>query len=276
MSFALGVLQIITITWFVFLIIPKKFFALIISCVMLSFISLRPAGVELWYQYFFINMNIFFFISLTYYLRSRNPYFFIISFFLILLSPTLYLAGFLNVLSYSGTLLLLLILDPPKLNIRNTSIILMCTLGMTLFFIYYTWIPFFEVTPFSMIAGVQGGNYSYKIREFIFEIIMFPYTLLTYGTNLTHGKTFFNHSEYFEQNTSYRIACILLSFYHVLIIIFVSTTIKVLLNSRSQLLEKKIYKFRKILRELRSLTIEKKYLFYSYFFLFSPTHYHHF
>lgn len=125
----------------------------------LASVVLRAASVELWNQWLFITINALFVALLARELRKHHPLHYVALAWLILLSPTLYLAGLLNGLLFAAALLVLLVQRAERIQWRSRSTL--ACLGViavsVVASIWITWLPFLRTLPLSKLTALQSA-----------------------------------------------------------------------------------------------------------------------
>ena len=148
----------------------------------LASVVLRAASVELWNQWLFITINALFVALLARELRKHHPRHYVAMAWLILLSPTLYLAGLLNGLLFAAALLVLLTqrFDRIQWRSRSTRACLAAIALSAAISVWVTWLPFLRTLPLSKLTALQSAPLEQRAkiawqaieqtRHWIFEV----------------------------------------------------------------------------------------------------------
>jgi hypothetical protein len=188
----LGVLQAGLLVWVCWLVADEtRLFLLVVGPVLAS-IVLRSASVELVLQWTLILVNLLCFGGILVYLRRPTPWVLPLFTAVILLAPSIYLAGALNAVLYALVVLVVLVAKPASLPRHGWLAPIMASLGIALLSIWLTWLPFFQevglagVRRASEYAGLTGMERLGAAAE---AIIRFPiWSLAQYGEYGTiHG-----------------------------------------------------------------------------------------
>jgi len=187
-SFLLGVVQIILLV-----LVGWKSFAgdwqyiLFATIPSLASVILRSTSVEFWNQYTITLINVFFLFWALRYLENRSLWNIPPIIVLILLAPSLYLAGIVNAIVIA--LLTVGIMAYKRPTLDNIGAVLVVTIMLVLLSVFLTWLPYFQNINLNQIT-----NYN-KTR--LGPVIMFQavwesfFGLPIYGTMQWADRTTF-------------------------------------------------------------------------------------
>lgn len=122
----------------------------------LTSIILRSSSVEFWNQYVITLVNIFFIYWAVKYLQDRSLWNLLAITALILLAPSLYLAGIVNALAMTVITLGLVILVRPRMD--GFAVPVLSTIVIIILSGVLTWIPYFQNVPFEQIANYNKST----------------------------------------------------------------------------------------------------------------------
>ena len=157
-SIVLGVTQVILIAlvgWQAFK--EKREYVLVAIIPVLSSVILRSTSVEFWNQYTSTLVNLFFLFWALKYLENRSLWNILPITILIVLAPSLYLAGIVNAIVMTILTVGMLIYQRPKW--VNVFPVLMVTIAVILLSIFITWLPYLHAVDLEQLT-----NYNNKTR----------------------------------------------------------------------------------------------------------------
>ena len=151
-SFALGFVQIILVSLAGWMSFRRNWQYILLSIVpSLCSVVLRSSSVEFWNQYVITLINIFFIYWAVRYLENRSLWNLPPIVALILLAPSLYLAGVVNAVAMTAIMVVIVLYSRPKMN--NLAPVLIVTLLLVSSSIILTWLPYFHVVGLEQITN---------------------------------------------------------------------------------------------------------------------------
>jgi hypothetical protein len=131
-----------------------------LAAVLFSAVQLRGTSVELWGQWLMVPLNLLFIATAAAYLRRPRQSLWIPLVALVLVAPSLYLAGIVNSIAYSA--IWLVIVARRRFRSRSANdhenvqwpVVAVATL-MIAASLAVTWVPYFRAVPWRRIAGAQ-------------------------------------------------------------------------------------------------------------------------
>jgi len=137
-----------------------------IAIVLLSSVLLRATSVEFWNQWILASVNLAFAISVVRYLRRPTAAWLPVWTLLAMLAPSLYLAGLVNGVVFTGVGVSLLLVHPPLSSPGTWRVAAAASLAIALVSTWITWIPYLRevgavgaaaATSVSLPGRILGG-----------------------------------------------------------------------------------------------------------------------
>ena len=194
----------------------RKYFLITI----LSFSTLLSASsIEYWNNWILISLNSLFFYFYIKYLNSKKIILIPILFIVATLPFGIYLAGFVNSITFC--LLILYQVLETKEFVRSRFLYQKCAFLFACFFLYilYVWIPFLNNVSINQLTGFSGQSIYDRINLLSDELLQLPGIFLTIWTS---QKTFyiFQINRDIVSNFTFEIFKIYVEFHKILIVIF--------------------------------------------------------
>lgn len=129
----------------------------LVALPILTSIFVRASGIEFWNQFIFVSINLAFLLLIFLYLERSNYWYLTGVAFLILLSPSLYLAGIVNALLFTIVTFIAFIykrVSPRYLKKGGNWIIpLLVVFIVATLFVKFTWIPYFKAVSLGELVA---------------------------------------------------------------------------------------------------------------------------
>ena len=181
----LGVLQAAFLVWLCWLLAGGRRLFLIIIGPLLASIVLRGSSVELVLHWTLIPVNLLFFVGIVIYLRRPTPWVLPLLTTVLLLAPSIYLAGALNSIVYALIVLMVLVAKPAAVPRQGWVAPIIASIGIALLSIWLTWLPYFReigVAGVRQASGYAGLTGIERLGAAAEAIIRFPiWSLVQYG-----------------------------------------------------------------------------------------------
>lgn len=172
----LGAIQAALILWIVWLVFGTARPALIILGPLLSSVFLRAISVEFWGQWLMVSVNLLFFGLALSYLRRPSVKFLPLMLLVVLIPPSLYLAGIVNALVFALLFLLLILFKPPESSTTRWILSAATALAVLVAFLALTWLPYLRVVEWGQIGAIFTGKlpWTQKLFASTLAILRFP------------------------------------------------------------------------------------------------------
>ena len=156
-SFFLGVIQIVLLALVAWKAFAKdRLYLLLATLPGLTSVVLRSSSIEFWNQYIITLINIFFIYWAVKYLQDRSLWNLFAITILILLAPSLYLAGIVNAAAMTFITIGLVIFAGPRMD--KFWFVLILTPAVIYLAAVLTWFPYFQNVPFEQLADYNKSN----------------------------------------------------------------------------------------------------------------------
>jgi hypothetical protein len=160
----LGVGQAVLIGWVCWLITDDLKILLIVSGPLLSSVILREVSVDPWNQWMLLPLNLLFLGGVLIYLRRSTLWVLPLFVSLIVISPSIYLAGVVNSIAYVLVIIIVAFLNPPKFASRNWVAPTIVSAVIVALSIWLTWYPYFREVGLVEVLGA-GNVYGLSLNE---------------------------------------------------------------------------------------------------------------
>ncbi len=172
----LGTVQAALIVWIVWLVFGVTRPALIILGPLLSSVFLRAISVEFWGQWLMVSVDLLFFGLALSYLRRPSVKFLPLMLLVVLLPPSLYLAGIVNALVFALLFLLLILYKPPESSTTRWILNAATSLAVLVAFLALTWLPYLRAVEWGQIGAIFTGKlpWTQKLFTSALAILRFP------------------------------------------------------------------------------------------------------
>jgi hypothetical protein len=172
----LGTFQAALILWIVWLVFGTTRLTVIILGPLLSSVFLRAISVEFWGQWLMVSVDLLFFGLVLSYLRQPSVKFIPLMLLILLLPPSLYLAGIVNALVFALIFLLVILYKPPKSSNSGWILSTVAGLAVLVVFLALTWLPYLRAVEWDQIGAIFTGKstWTQKMLSSALAILRFP------------------------------------------------------------------------------------------------------
>ena len=202
----LGVLQAVLIGWVCWLTTNNPKILLVVSGPLLSSLILREVSVELWNNWMLLPVNLLFLGGIIIYLTRRSLYAIPLFVSVILMSPSIYLAGLVNSIAYVLIIVIVCVIHPPKFSKRNWITPVALSAIILFVSVWLTWYPYFKQVAFFDVlhqANVNALGINERILVALKSFFTFPiwslsqwvadtntsdYPVLLFGTHILSAQ----------------------------------------------------------------------------------------
>jgi len=191
----LGILQSLLLIWLCWSWFGKTKLFLLTSIVLLCSAVLRATSIEFWNQWIVLYPNILFFVIISKYLQRPSITKFPFLLLVVLLAPSLYLAGAANSLSFLILFAILFFTTRSHLDQRGLLPTLLISVFITGFLVWITWIPYFQAIKAMQLTTFIAGSPGQVMRQIGIAFITFFGFIgwnLTWILRLIPAAMFFN------------------------------------------------------------------------------------
>ena len=150
-SFTLGAIQAALVVALCFSLSLRLRERTVLALLLLSSVLLRASSVEFWNQWLVTSVNLAFALSVVRYLRRPSTAWVPLWTALVLLAPSLYLAGLASSVVFAGTAALLLRIHRPSSSPATRTFALVASLLVACASAWVTWVPYLRA------VGVEGA-----------------------------------------------------------------------------------------------------------------------
>ncbi len=154
-SWALGIVQAALVVGLCFSLSLGLIQRTALALVLLSSVLLRASSVEFWNNWVLVSLNLAFAISVVRYLRRPSLRWLPVWAFLVMLAPSLYLAGLVNGIVYAGTAGLLLFAHRPVSSPMTRRLAISASAAVVIASAWATWIPYAREVGW---AGIHAAS----------------------------------------------------------------------------------------------------------------------
>lgn len=172
----LGTVQAALIIWIVWLVFGLTRAALITLGPLLSSVFLGAISVEFWGQWLMVSVDLLFFGLALSYLRRPSVKSLPLMLLVVLLPPSLYLAGIVNAVVFALLFLLLILFKLPQSTPTRWILSIVTSLGILVASLALTWLPYIRTVEWDQLGAIFTGKSSWtgKLSASAHAMLRFP------------------------------------------------------------------------------------------------------
>jgi hypothetical protein len=173
-SWVLGIIQAILLAWLSWSFFGKSPLFYLTAIILLASAVLRAISIEFWNQWIMVYPNALFFIWIASFYKKPNLMKIPFVIFLIIFTPSLYLGGIVNSLSFSLIASLIIFKKIKCLNYKQAVITLVISFILIGLLLILTWIPYIQRGHLvSILSYSKNSNFTFQLLLGIISFLSF-------------------------------------------------------------------------------------------------------